>query len=234
MTDYLRALFELTGVYNCIVPYLVDALRKTGQEKIIDECSGSGGAIISLRSLLFKGLGRDVSIVLTDKFPHPGAEINEPGISYFPDAADAQSLPESLSGFRTLFTSFHHFRTDSAKRILADAVKSESGIGIFEVTKSDLRHFLIVMPTPLYVLFVTPFLRPLSLTRFFWTYVIPVIPFFSWWDGIISNFRSYSENELKALVSGFTAYEWITGTAGEHQIAPVRFLIGVPRRAGFP
>ncbi len=228
MTDNLRALFELTGIYNCAAPYLIDALRKTDQEKITDLCSGSGGAVVSLRPLLSRALGREVSVALTDKFPHPDARINDPGVWYFPHSADAARLPESLPGFRTLFTSFHHFKRDSAKEILADAVKTGNGIGIFEITKCNLRHFLLVMLTPVFAIVATPFLRPLSPARLFWTYIIPIIPLFSLWDGILSNFRSYSEDELKSLVSGFDGYEWTTGTAGEHQMAPVQFLIGIP------
>jgi len=226
MTDYLRALFDLTGIYNCIIPHLVDALRAARRRIIIDGCSGSGGPIISLRPLLAKALGEQLSLVLTDKYPN--AVIgNDPLVSYHPYPADAASMPDSLSGFRTLFTSFHHFPSSSAKKILADAVDAGNGIAIFEVTQCDLRHFLLVMLTPIYVLILGPFMRPISLSRMFWTYLIPVIPFFSWWDGIVSNLRSYSEEELKAIVSDFPTYNWSIGTAGKEQLAPVLFVIGV-------
>ena len=42
------------------------------------------------------------------------------------------NVPESLNGFRTLFSSFHHFRPEQARAILANAMEKKQAIAVFE------------------------------------------------------------------------------------------------------
>ncbi len=44
-------------------------------------------------------------------------------------------VPRELKGFRTMFTSFHHFPPEEARAILQNAVDAGEGIGIFEITR---------------------------------------------------------------------------------------------------
>jgi hypothetical protein len=76
---------------------------------------------------------------------------------------------------------------------------------------------------------LTPFMHPFRWSRLLWTYVIPVIPFLLWFDGIMSCLRSYSVPELEGLVAGLPRndYEWKIGEerCGLVPIA-VTYLIG--------
>jgi hypothetical protein len=58
-------------------------------------------------------------------------------------------------------------------------------------------------------------------------YLIPIIPLYILWDGIASILRTYSENELQALVNSLENakdYEWEIGkTPGA---MPINYLIG--------
>ena len=56
----------------------------------------------------------------------------------------ATAVPARLSGFRTMFTSFHHFKPEQAQAILADAVRNRCGIGIFEFTYR-MNWFLLLL-----------------------------------------------------------------------------------------
>jgi len=58
--------------------------------------------------------------------------------------------------------------------------------------------------SPLSVLLTTPFIKPFKTGRFFFTYIIPIVPFFVLWDGIVSALRTYSVTEMNTLVKELT------------------------------
>jgi hypothetical protein len=140
-----------------------------------------------------------------------------------------------LQGFRTLFTCFHHFRPDTAREILADAVRQRHGIGVFEATERRLSAILGMLLTPLVVLLVTPAIRPFRWSRLFWTYLVPLVPLIVLFDGIVSCLRTYTPEELRSMVRdlGETEYEWEIGREPvPHSPSGVTYLIGWPHSAG--
>ena len=144
---------------------------------------------------------------------------------------DATRVPDELVGFRTLFSAFHHFRPEQARTILADAVRKRQGIAIFEGTYHSALAMLLMLLVPLMVVLMTPFIRPFRWSRLFWTYLIPVVPLVSLFDGLVSCLRTYSVQELRELTEGLETknFQWEIGevksTAGP---IPITYLIGVP------
>jgi hypothetical protein len=142
---------------------------------------------------------------------------------------DATDVPPRLKGFRTLFTAFHHFPPEEAKKILANAVRGGQGIGVFEYTDRNVLHWTVfTLITPLTVLLVTPFLRPFSVSRLFWTYVVPVVPLIAAWDCMISGLRTYLPDELMSMareVNGNT-YDW---KAERTRDGALTVLVGYPK-----
>jgi hypothetical protein len=143
----------------------------------------------------------------------------------------ADAVPRTTRGFRTMFSAFHHFAPDDARRVLADAAAGGSGIAIFEATRRDAKTILITLLTPLIVLLATPFIRPFRWSRLFWTYVLPAIPLVVLFDGVVSCLRTYTTDELRALAAGVGGdqYAWEAGEVGDGPI-PVTYLVGVPAR----
>ena len=146
------------------------------------------------------------------------------------EPVDATPVPGHLSGFRTLFTSFHHFAPPHATRILQDAVEHRRGIGIFEITERMPASFLLAFANILLVLLMAPFTRPFRWTRLFWTYLPPVAPLFVWWDGFASIFRSYTVDELRAMVDALPPNDYVWHI-GREPTQPLRitYLIGYPK-----
>ncbi|MGH7607197.1 MAG: class I SAM-dependent methyltransferase, partial [Gemmatimonadales bacterium] len=99
---------------------------------------------------------------------------------------DARAVPAALDGFRTLFTSFHHFRPAEARAILADAVARRQGIAIFEAVRRAPLDIALVAFTGLAMLAAAPFIRPFRWSRLAWTYLPPVLPLVGTFDGIVS------------------------------------------------
>ena len=235
--DGLQSVFRLGRIYDPVASRLAAAVEAAGAHRLIDLCSGGGGPWVWMhRALARQNSGEHLDICLTDKYPNIGAfqsaqAVSGGAISYCAEPVDATSIPLHLDGFRVLFTSFHHFAPDQAVAMLQNAVNNRQGIAIFEAARRRPLSILLTFLVPLGALFSVPFIRPFRMSRLFWTYLIPVIPFVLWFDGILSCLRAYSPAELGQLISRLDAndYKWETGEV-TGQLAPVTYMLGYPQR----
>lgn len=200
--------------------------------QVVDLCSGGGGPWIDW---LLSAVSQPVqSVILTDKFPNiDTANKNIPtGLSYWTESVDATEVPIQLLGFRTLFTSFHHFKKDAARAILQDACENGQPIGVFEFTRRTIPALLLMLLAIVPVWIAVAQMRPVKFSRIVLTYLIPVIPFVVTFDGFVSCLRTYSPSELLTMVNGaeFAGFEWKAGliTEGSAFGFPVTYLIGAP------
>lgn len=203
-TDFLQFLSNKTKMYKPVIPILEEGLKKSNYSQIIDLCSGGGGGLLWLNEQLTKS-HPTVKILLTDYYPNISAfeytKQQADNIEYISTSVDARNVPPELSGLRTLFLSFHHFNSKDAKSILQNAVDTKQPIVIVEAQERSFPSFLAMFFSPLTVLFTTPFIKPFKLGRILFTYLIPVVPLFVWWDGLVSCLRTYSVEEMEKLVS---------------------------------
>lgn len=202
-TDFLQFLSNTTKMYKPVIPIIEKGLKASGSKQIIDLGSGGGGGLIWLNSQLCKDIP-DLKIVLTDYYPNISAfeytKKQADNFEYIEQPVDARNVPPELKGLRTQFLSLHHFRPNDAKRILQNAVNSGSAIAIFEGQERSFPSILAMVLSPISVLLTTLFIRPLKIGRIIFTYIIPIVPLFVMWDGIVSSLRTYSIKEMKALV----------------------------------
>lgn len=263
VTDALQALWQFGNSYGAILPRLSRSLARAAATEILDLCSGGGGPWLRLSRELGRVHPLPLRICLTDKYPNreafeqaqlrslpeppPGPRTPQtPQIASIPCSVDARNVPSALAGFRTIFSSFHHFGPSEARDILSNAVASRRGIAIFEVARLSPRTMLVLCFTPLLVLLLTPFIRPFRWSRLFWTYILPVVPFVIWYDGWISCLRAYPVAELDEMIRDLdrtphtalqprsqaasaeaTPYTWELGEE-RTGILPVTYLIGYP------
>lgn len=236
MMDVLRFMITKLGIYKPIVPLLTQAMKKQNQTHLVDLCSGSGGGILQVWQELEKQTGQRVSVTVTDKFPNLATyqylqEESKGGISFEANPIDATAVPASLTGFRTVFSAFHHFRPKTAQAILQDAVKQNQGIGVFEGAGKRWHEFLLVwLVFPWAILLLTPFIRPFRWSRLFFTYILPLIPLGTVWDGTVSLLRMYTPRHLRQIVQELNApqYTWHIGRARHWSGTGVLYLIGYP------
>jgi len=234
VTDGLQAVWEFTDFYKQVLPLLRNALARAGASEILDLCSGGGGPWLRLAPGLGMGQYAPITVCLTDKYPNQEAFARAAAnsgsrIRFDPRPVAATEVPADLGGFRTMFSSFHHFREAEAREVLANAVQRSKGIAIFEAPRRDVRTVVAVCFIPLLILFLTPRIRPFRWSRLLWTYVFPLVPFVLWFDGWMSCLRSYSCHELGELVRSLPAkgYCWELGTKRDGFL-PVTYLIGCP------
>lgn len=197
-TDYLSFLQKIFRPYRNVPAFLNQILRETGGQRIIDFCSGGGGPYNEISPLLHTGEGGAVAIELSDRYPNLRVRnrLASPQISYRETGIDVLNPPKMKKALRTMFTSFHHFSPRDAEGILARAVEERASIAIFEVTERAPGSFLRIFAFLFLIFPLTPFIRPFRVSRILFTYFLPLIPLIVFWDGIVSCFRSYTEEEL--------------------------------------
>lgn len=234
MTDYLQFVSNSLDIYKPVIYLLEKGLDSAGNSTIVDIASGGGGGLIGIaRHLMPNQPG--LKIILTDYYPNEDAfrhtkEKLPEIIEYIDTAVDARQVPPHLRGFRTQFLSLHHFRPADAAKILQDAVTKKQPIGIFEGQQRNLRSFISIMFSPLFVLLLTPFITPFKLGRFFFTYLFPILPLLILWDGIVSVLRSYTVEELKdmtSLLQDTESFTWDIGIVNGK--GAILYLLGLPK-----
>lgn len=236
MMDVLRCMITGLGIYRPIVPLLLKALQQQQQTHLVDLCAGAGGGILQVWQALETQSDQAFSITLTDKFPNIDAyqfltAQSMGAISFEAAPVDATAVPPHLTGFRTVFSAFHHFKPAMAQAILADAVQQNQGIGIFEGAGKKWYELLLVWLVLPWVIFcITPFIRPFKWSRLFFTYLFPLIPLGTIWDGTVSILRLYTPRHLQQMVSAVNAphYTWQVGRAKHWSGTGVLYLIGFP------
>lgn len=236
VTDMLQFMFGVARLYAPIVPRLLNALEHSGSRSFVDLCSGAGGPWPWMLGLIERDMNSTCSVCLTDRYPNVGAfsrakKASNDRITYHPVPIDATRIPAELTGFRTLFTSFHHFNPDEARAILEDAVKNRQGIGIFEIAGRHPLTLLGVLLIPVLALLSAAIARPFRWSRLLWSILPPVVPFVLFFDGIVSCLRTYSVQELADLTGGLVSegYRWEAGRVNRRFVSlPITYLIGCP------
>jgi hypothetical protein len=233
VTDTLQFILNAARFYQPIAVRLGGALRAAESDQVLDLCSGAGGPWIWLQRTLIKQTAMPRKVTLTDRYPNLAAfrraqQASDDAIDYCTEPIDAQKIPPGLWGFRTIFSSLHHFTPEQVTAILQDAVDRGEGIGFFEAAKRRPRFVLwAACLMPLATFCLVPFMRPFRLSRLIWTYLLPVIPFVMSFDGVLSCLRAYLPAELEELAAGVGAghYTWEVGETGA-----VTYLVGSPVR----
>jgi SAM-dependent methyltransferase len=238
MTDFLSFLGQRGHVvYREFAERLAHALQVTGDDTILDLCSGGGGPALAIAALLREPLQTPVQVLLTDLYPNlPRLESARKSghgrVAYRELPVDATAVPEALPGFRLMCNAFHHLSPAAARKCLADAVRQRRGIALVEMVDRSAASVLAVTLGTSVVLGVTPFIRPLRVSRLLLTYALPVVPLCTWWDGVVSCLRAYNPEELEQLVATLpdSDYVWDIGRLPvPYAPTSLVYLIGYPR-----
>ena len=229
-TDFLEAITSRGNIYRGVQAEFVAAMVSSSANRVVDLCSGSGGPWLSASWRTLLAEHPPLTVVLTDKFPIAALAsrlCGDPLISSIDISVDATSVPEWLGGFRTVFSSFHHFSDPVAIQVLHDSVRSGAGFAMAEVTARTPLAMLKMLLIPIFCWLLTPQMKPFRWSRILLTYLLPVIPAVLLWDGMVSCLRTRTPEELLLLTRSFPQYNWQAGYSSEGWLPPV-YLIGTP------
>jgi hypothetical protein len=233
VTDAMQSVWEFANSYNVILSRLLRGMERAGTREVLDLCSGGGGPWLRLAREPELQTIPGVIVRLTDKYPNrlaferviATASLLKVELS----PVDATRIPGHLPGFRTFFSSFHHFDVEDAGTVLRDAMEQRRGVGIFEMPQRCAKTIFMICCIPLISWILAPTIRPFKWSRLFWIYLVPVVPFVLAFDGIVSCFRAYSREELEWLIAPLqsSGYEWEIGEE-RSGFLPVTYLLGYP------
>jgi len=235
-TDYLRYLLIATEVYKPCINLLNEVLKKIGGTKIVDLCSGGGGYIEQVHSKLETISSENISITLTDKFPnietykHLHNKTNGK-INFDNRSVDATNVPADLKGVRSMFSAIHHFHPVQVKSVLQNAVDNHAPVAIFDGGDKSIFGILgVIIVHPIMFVLFTPFFKPFKFSRLFFTYVIPLIPLYTVWDGCVSIIRLYRPEDLLKIANevSLDRYNWSAGKTTSRFGLHATYLIGIP------
>lgn len=233
LTAFLQVCAERLRMFDPAVPVLQRVLAQTPERRVVDLCSGGGGALVALLA----ELPDDVTATLTDLYPNEvafaHAERRVAGrVVGHRAAVDATRVPEHLRGVRTIFNALHHFRPEMARKIIADAVAQGQPFCAFEMVERRPLTMVTIFFVPVAVWATAPLQPGFNGFRLFFTYAVPLIPLFTWWDGLCSCMRAYSVEELRELVAGLE-HEGYRFTIEQSRGAFLRVtsLVGEPVRS---
>lgn len=237
ITDYLSYVANTFDFYRPLLPTLQRGLNATSNDTIIDLASGGGGGLVSIAEQLHNN-NPNLSITLTDYYPNIPAFNSTVSLLpkvflYHSEPVNALKVPDSLRGLRTQFLSLHHFRPKDAQTILQNAVDDRAPILIVEAQARDVAHLLRFALSPFLVLLLTPLIRPFKFRRIFFTYLFPLVPFFTLWDGLVSVLRTYTTEDLEEIVSRLNSSDSFQWKIEQNTQGPATLItvLGIPNES---
>lgn len=221
LTRLILVLHKMVGFSDMLSTILDNKIRRLDSNTIVDLGSGAGGPMIDVFKTLKSKYGYEqLQLTLTDLYPSKATisrinSLNEKGLTYHNESVDATKMNSAPKGIKTMINSFHHMPVDAAKNILRSAAENKEPIFIYEMADNKIPLILwwLLLPISLVimivmVLFMTPFVQPLTGKQLLFTYLVPIIPIAYAWDGQASMPRIYAIKDYPELLEGIDQSEY--------------------------
>lgn len=190
-TEFIGFVVARFNVYAPFINYLNN--DNSRPDKLFDLCSGSGEPAISI----FKALTHSGDLTLSDKFPS-SVQTSQTNISYIQTQMDVLTLNFNSNYTYTMFNAFHHFNKDEQMQIVSKIKSQKASAYFVEILSPNILFYLKVLTmTTLGTLLFTPFIKPFSIKRLFFTYLLPINLFTITYDGLVSVYKSKSVKQYR-------------------------------------
>lgn len=235
MLDFLTFFLKVGKLYDPIAALLVRKVETSDSKVVFDLASGGAGPLESLLPQLKKAIPH-VQGLLSDLYPNPMAWRRLEGrfpqtVKGIDEPVNALALPSEQEALFTMFSALHHFDPETLKSLLSHLPERRQAALFCDGGGNRLMLLGGVLLMPFFFLLATPFLKPFRWRRLLFTYVIPVVPFCTLWDGTVSILRLYSFRELKRLAAQCSTpeYRWKAGKFRKFRGVYVYVLEGTPQ-----
>jgi len=243
ITNLIIVFHRMMGTEEVLVGLIQSIHQKQAFNSIVDLGSGSGGPMPGVVKHLNATEEVDLKLILTDLHPDPAVvqKINQaegPTVQYHHQSIDATKIEAAPAGLKTMIAAFHHLSPAQAKQLLHGAAKAKEPVLIYEVAKNNVPFpiWCLFLPLGLIILaimtlFMTPFVKKLSLSQVFFTYLIPVIPIIYAWDGQASLMRTYTFDDIQSMIadSDQESYSWeVTDALNAKGKKQGYYILGMP------
>lgn len=182
-TEFIGFVVSNYSIYNPFIEYLKNEPK---HKVMFDLCSGSGEPARSI----YKQSGVFETLVLSDKYPSSKEILH----------IDALNFAFDTDACYTMFNALHHFN-DQEKLEIVQKIQKNNAKGFFvEILEPNLLFFLkVFITTTICYLLLCPFVKPFSLKRLLFTYLIPINILTITYDGIVSVCKSRSLKQYKKI-----------------------------------
>lgn len=199
-TEFIGSVAIWTNLYKPLVPVLNKMIAANRIISLQDCCSGSGTPAMYIH----KQLAVQLPMLLTDKYPDESFE-NKPPANYSIHSADVLQMQPAENILYTMYNAFHHFSVEHQQDILQKMAANKTPFLFAELLEPGFINISkIFFTTTLGQIFTAPFVQPFSLSRLFFTYIVPVNLFTITYDGIISVIKSKTAKQYKILVENIS------------------------------
>ncbi len=194
--DYIGWLVAVFQVYAKPAEILAQKLAELNKSHLVDLASGNGAPAIFVAEKIKKP---NLRYLLTDRYPSFG-NFENPQIQVQNSPFDVLNESANPDCFYTMFNAFHHFEPHQQLELMRNYGKS--GFMAFEILRPTVLDFVkILITTTVLQLIFTPFVKPFSLLRLLFTYIIPINLITISYDGLVSVMKSLNKKHFQELVN---------------------------------
>lgn len=225
-------LFGLTReTSRVLAPFLVTHQPR----EVLDLCSGSGECSCDVwqRALseVEGGAQPACTLVLSDLYPDMQRWAESSPASRFVQApVDARAIGDDLPRTWMMLNALHHFAPSELRAFLRGTARSaDAFIAVDRAARNWREMFITIFVVPVAAAIITAFvIRPFRLSNVLWSLIIPVIPLVALIDGIVSNLRSYTVEELRGLIAECpSSFAWeVDVSPGGRGVPRMTYIIG--------
>lgn len=202
--EYIGNVVTWFQLYKPLKPVLLHMISENKIDVLQDICSGSGIPAINMHDLL----GGSFKTILSDKYPDRSFKVSG-NVCYLEKKEDVLLLKPSPGICYTMYNGFHHFSSVDQINLVKKMVSYKNLFLFAEIVQPGFFTLIkVIFTTTLMQLFTAPFIKPFSMKRMFFTYILPVNLFTILIDGIISVLRSKSAGRYRELFTGLTTNDF--------------------------
>lgn len=142
---------------------------------------------------------------------------------------DPRAIP-SVDGVYTFVNTFHQLDDEEAVAALSTPSRRRQPVVVVEGNNDNWWQAIgMLVFVPLSVLLLAPWVRPFRWSRLLFTYLVPILPLTTSYDGVAALFRLFSPDELLELAGQTGApasYVWEAGKSDNGRGGKIIYLIG--------
>jgi hypothetical protein len=224
--EFIGNLSVWSRLYKPLVTVLQQIIDHNKITLVQDLCSGSGIPAV----YVYNQLNSKPPIKLTDKYPIISFR-NQPSVNYSLKPVDINELAPEEYVCYTMFNAFHHFTASQQIEFVKNMANNKAPFLIVEILQPGFFNIVkIFLSTTLLQLLIAPFIKPFSLSRLFFTYIIPVNLFTITYDGIISVLKSKTVKQYAIQLKAAETENYnITVTAIKNLKGNIIYIKGEPK-----
>jgi hypothetical protein len=232
--EFLDFMVTLPRANRPFLPLFDELLAHSKARALVAFDGQDGGGLVHIASEVGGPRNGELSVILTDEQWSPARVKREEALAARPVEVLTCSAREAAERFQgkgigVYINSFHRLGRGADRAALANLVDRNLDVFVGEGNNNSLWQVVgmtVFVPTLMFLL--TPFVKPFRLSRLLFTYLLPVMPFVTVWDGLAALLRLHRPEELEALAKsmGRTDYVWRAGKRQNGRGGYVIYLLG--------